>query len=150
MRRTLTMALATATAVSAIALAAGCGGKAGNGKSAGGGEGARTSAKTYSYDHAGEYVRDLLARLDKINQRLNEIDPKIQATAAPQTPEMEARLDVLRSISEDIHARAIDAENTATEKDWPVWQQSLEGSMANLVRSTARLDSMVTAVRQSP
>lgn len=107
-------------------------------------------AGDYGYDRAAEYVRDLQERVDKIRRRLEGLAEKIRATDAPETAEMDARLQTLQAIAEDIMTRSVDAENSATEKNWPVWQVSLEKEMANLVRGGARLDSMVTAVRRSP
>ncbi len=108
------------------------------------------SAMAYGYDRAGEYVRNLQERAEKVSKRLDDIERRIRATEAPQTPEMDARLETLRAIGEDIDSRAVDAENSATEGNWRAWQASLEKEMGNLDHGTARLDSMVTAVRRSP
>lgn len=108
------------------------------------------SAMAYDYDRAAEYVRNLQERVDRASKRLDEIERRIRATEAPQTAEMDARLQTLRAIGEDITSRAVDAENSATEGTWRAWQASLEKEMGNLDHGAARLDSMVTAVRRSP
>jgi hypothetical protein len=110
----------------------------------------RRGAGTYSWDQAAEYVRDVQERLKKIDKDLDESERLIGATEVPETAEMEARLVVLRALSEDIGARALEAENNSTRADWPAWQQSIDEGMANLARATARLDSMVAAVRKAP